>query len=216
MPKTVAKAVAVAIQAAKNTAKARKASGSSRFLNSAPEAVARRSNRVKKREDRKLKRPAAKDKRVRTGSRAGALPCCGKRPERCPCWGEGAPDENRQVMAMLDKKKLKKICTRLDRNILILLLSISKLPNEPYRSGGRARVLGSTSDRASSLCQHEQPLGPAPIELASTRHRASSFCQHEKPLGPAPIELASTKPPCRLDWLARCCCQRQLQRLAYR
>ena len=57
---------------------------------------------------------------------------------------------------------------------------------------GSARVLGSTSDRASSLCQHEKPLGPAPIELASTSHRASSLCQHEKPLGPAPIELAST------------------------
>ena len=97
-----------------------------------------------------------------------------------------------------------------------MLLSISKLLNVACPAEPGARVLGSTSDRASSLCQHEQPLGPAPIELASTSHRASSLCQHEKPLGPAPIELASTTPLCRLDWLARCCCQRQLQRLAYR
>ena len=54
-------------------------------------------------------------------------------------------------------------------------------------------MLGSTNDRAGSLCQHETRLGPAPIELASTRQRASSLCQHEKPSGSASIEVASTE-----------------------
>ena len=97
--------------------------GVSRFLNNSEEARRRKGKRNAK---RMAARKRSRD--TRTGSRAGCLPCCGKRPSRCKCWGAEAPKENRRLVKSLNRRVLKRTISHVARADIVTFRDTADMP----------------------------------------------------------------------------------------
>ena len=74
--------------------------------------------------------PAQVEKEKRVGNRAGCLPCCGRRPERCKCWCEAsASEEDRKVIAMLKSSRLKTIIMQIGKAQILTYKDTADLPH---------------------------------------------------------------------------------------
>ena len=100
--------------------------GVSRFLNNSQEARRRRGKRNAARKRRMATPGRSRD--TRAGARRGCLPCCGKRPGRCKCWGAEAPEENRRLVQSLNRKALNRVIRHVAQADIVTFRDTADMP----------------------------------------------------------------------------------------
>ena len=134
--KRLREAVCVAKQETAEAVKERRKAGVCRFLNDSRNAQKRRADRQRMRKARRNKKARARNSRAkppaaegRHGFRAGALPCCGRRPARCTCWCAKAPKKNKAVVALCDRDLVQKAVRRINNANILTFRDTADMPH---------------------------------------------------------------------------------------